>query len=180
MASGLRKACLTAHITSSVGWLGAVAGSLALGVAGLTSQDAPLVRAAYVTMEWTGWYVLVPLSFASLLTGLLVSLGTRWGLFRHYWIVVKLVMNLFATFVLLLYMQTLGYLADLASASEFAGTDISGLRSASPVIHAGGALVLLLVAVTLSVYKPPGMTRYGQRKQRALSQARRTFAVPSA
>ena len=179
MAPWLRKACVTAHITSSVGWLGAVAGSLALGVAGLTSEDAPLVRAVYLTLEWTGWYVLVPSSFASLLTGLLVSLGTRWGLLRHYWVVVKLLMNLFATFILLLYMQTLGFLADLAAAQEFAGRDISGLRTASPVIHAGGALVLLFVAASLSVYKPQGMTRYGQRKQRALSPAQRTLAVPS-
>ena len=36
------------------------------------------------------------------------------------------------------------------------------------MVHAGAALLLLLVAVTLSVYKPRGMTRYGQRKQHEL------------
>jgi hypothetical protein len=46
------------------------------------------------------------------------------------------------------------------------GADLLGLRNPSPVVHAGGALLLLLVAATLSVYKPRGMTRYGQRKQR--------------
>jgi hypothetical protein len=40
------------------------------------------------------------------------------------------------------------------------------LRDPSPVLHAGAALVLLLVATTLSVYKPRGLTRYGWRKQR--------------
>ena len=111
-----------------------------------------------------GWFVLVPLSFASLLTGLIQSLGTRWGLFRHYWVVVKLGMNVFATIILLLYMQTLSFLADLAAQTESTG-NLAGLRSPSPVVHAAGALVLLLVAVTLSVYKPRGMTRYGQRMQ---------------
>jgi len=166
LAPGLRKLGLTAHVGSSVGWLGAVAGSLALGVAGLTSQDPQLVRAVYITMEWTGWFVLVPLSIASLLTGLVVSLGTRWGLFRHYWVVVKLGMNVFATVILLLYMQTLGYLAGLAAESTSSGGGLSGLRDPSAVIHGGGALVLLLVATTLSIYKPQGLTRYGQRKQR--------------
>lgn len=163
MAPGLRKLALTAHVTSSVGWLGAVASSLALAIAGLASQDAEVVRGAYVTLEVLGWYVLVPLSLASLLTGLIQALGTRWGLFRHYWVVVKLVMNVAASIVLLLYMQSIGYLADLAASTSLSG-DVSGLRDPSPLLHAGAAVVLLLVATTLSVYKPRGMTRYGRRK----------------
>ena len=158
----LRKFVLTSHVVSSVGWLGAVAVFLALGVVGLTSQDPQVVRAVYLAMESAGWFVLVPLSLASLLTGLVQSLGTKWGLFRHYWILVKLLMNVVATIVLLLYMQTLSYLADVAAQS---GGDLSDLRSPSPVLHAGIGLLLLLVAATLSVYKPRGMTRYGQRKQ---------------
>lgn len=169
MAPGLRKLALTAHVTSSVGWLGAVAGFLALSVTGLVSRDGQTVRASYLAMEATGWYVLVPLSVASLLTGLVQALGTPWGLFRHYWVMFKLAINVVATIVLLMYMQTLGHLADVASATALSGTDLRGLRSASPVVHAGAALVLLLVATTLSVFKPRGMTRYGQRKVRALS-----------
>jgi len=162
----LRKFVLTAHVVSSVGWIGAVAVFLALGVAGLTSQDAQVVRAVYLAMEPAGWSVLVPLSLASLLTGLVQSLGTKWGLFRHYWILIKLLINVFATIIVLLYMQTLGYLAGVAAQTTLSSGDLDGLRSPSPVIHAGLGLVLLLVAATLSVYKPRGMTRYGQRKQR--------------
>ena len=87
MAPGLRKLALTAHIASSVGWLGAIAGFLALAITGLTTTDALTVRVAYLAMDWIGWYVLVPLSFASLLTGLVLSLGTEWGLVRHYWVI---------------------------------------------------------------------------------------------
>lgn len=164
MPPALRKLALTVHVTFSVGWLGAVAGSLALAVAGLSSQDAQTVRAAYLTLELTGWFVLVPLSVASLLTGLVQSLGTTWGLFRHYWVLFKLLINVFATVVLLLYMQTLGYLASVARSS---GGDLGALRNPSPVLHAGLALLLLLVATTLSVYKPRGLTPYGARKQHA-------------
>ena len=168
----LRKLALTAHVTASVGGLGAVAGVLALAVAGLTSDDPETVRAVYIAMEATGWFVLVPLAVASLVTGVVQSLGTKWGLFRHYWVIVKLGINILATVVLLLYLETLGHLADLAAETTASG-DLSGLRSASPVLHAGAALLLLVLATVLAVYKPRGMTRYGWRKQqerRALSQ----------
>ena len=175
MTPRLRKLVLTAHVTSSVGWLGAVAVSFALGVAGLTSQDAQTVRdGAYLTLELTGWFVLVPLSLASLLTGLVQSLGTTWGLFRHYWVLFKLLINLVASIVLLLYMQTLSYLAGIAAETTLSSGDLAELRNPSPVLHAGGALLLLLVATTLAVYKPRGMTRYGQRKQHE----RRRVLVP--
>jgi hypothetical protein len=161
----VRKFALTAHVTSSVGWLGAVAGFLALAVAGLTSEDAQMVRAAYLTMELTGWFVLVPLALASLLTGLVQSLGTTWGLFRHYWVLAKLLINVFATIVLLLFMQTLSSLGGVAAETRLSNDDLGVLRSPSPVLHACAALVLLLVATALAIYKPRGMTRYGRRKQ---------------
>ncbi|MCA1704353.1 MAG: DUF2269 domain-containing protein [Actinobacteria bacterium] len=163
MTPRLRKLALTAHVVSSVGWLGAVACVLALAVAGLASQEAQVVRAVYPAMELAAWYVLLPLALASLLTGIVQSVGTKWGLFRHYWVVVKLVINVLATVVLLLYLETLDYLADAAATSSSA--DLSGLRSASPALHAGAALLLLVVATVLALYKPRGMTRYGWRRQ---------------
>ncbi|MGI8626903.1 MAG: hypothetical protein ACR2J5_10110 [Geodermatophilaceae bacterium] len=183
MTPRLRKFALTAHVTSSVGWLGAVVVFLALGVLGMTSQDAQTVRGVYLVMEPAAWSVLVPLGFASLLTGIVQSLGTTWGLFGHYWVLFKLGINVLATLVLLLYMQTLDLLADLAA--DTSSDDLSGLRSPSPLIHAAGALALLLAAAALSVFKPRGMTRYGQRRQReralppkAPSQRRKALSQP--
>ena len=173
MTPRLRKLALTAHVTSSVGWVGAVVGFLALAVAALTSQDAQLVRAAYLAMELTGWFVLLPLAVASLLTGLIQSLGTKWGLFRHYWVLAKLLINVFATVVLLLYTQTLEFFADVAAETTSSGAVPRELRSPSAVLHSGLALSLLLLATVLAVYKPRGVTPYGQRKQheqRTLSQ----------
>jgi hypothetical protein len=164
MAPGAQKVALVAHAGCSVGWLGAVVTSLVLGVAGLASPDGQMVWAAYLALEVIGWYALVPLSLASLLTGLLQSLGTAWGLLRHYWVVAKLLMNLVATGVLLLYMQTLTSLADLARTAVSA-SDLARLRDPSPVVHAGAAVALLLVALVFSIYKPRGLTAYGQRRQ---------------
>lgn len=159
----LRKATLTAHIVSSVGWLGAVAVFAALSIVGLVSSDPELVRSVYITMEAAGWYVLLPLSVASLVTGLIQSLGTRWGLFRHYWVVTKLVINVVSTGVLLLYMRSLESFANIARARQPAD-GLDELRDPSPLVHSAAALVLLTVAAVLSVFKPRGMTRYGRRR----------------
>jgi hypothetical protein len=110
MTPGVRKLALTAHITSTVGWLGAIAGFLALAVAGLTSPDAQLVRAVYLAMELTGWYAIVPLCLASLVTGLVMSLGTPWRLFRHYWDLVKFLLTIVSALILFMYTQTLSHL----------------------------------------------------------------------
>jgi uncharacterized membrane protein len=164
MTPRVRKLALTAHVSASVGWLGAVAGFLGLSVVGLTSDDADTVRGAYLVMEPAAWFVLVPLAFASLLTGLAQALGTTWGLFQHYWVLFKLLINVVATLVLLTYMETFRVLADVAADPS---ADLSVVRNASPTLHAGAALLLLLGATTLAVYKPRGLTRYGRRKQRA-------------
>ena len=166
----LRKFVLTVHVASSVGWLGAVACSLVLAVIGLAGEDVRMVRAAYLAMDSIGRSVLVPLALASLLTGLVQGLGTEWGLFRHYWVLIKLLINVFATLLLVLYTQTLGYLAGLAANPS---VGFGELRDPSPVLHATGALLLLVVATTLSVYKPRGVTPYGWRKQREGRRRRR-------
>ncbi|MGH7519393.1 MAG: hypothetical protein ACREOC_18315 [Gemmatimonadales bacterium] len=164
MTPSLRKLALTAHVTASVGWLGAVAGFLALAVAGLTSQDAQMVRAAYLAMELTGWLVIVPLSLASLPTGLVMSLGTEWGLFRHYWVLAKFLITVLATILLLVHMQPVGHLARVVAETTVVRGELAGLR-VQLVADSGAALLALLVATALSVYKPRGMTPYGRGKQ---------------
>jgi hypothetical protein len=162
MPPRLRTLALTAHVTCSVGWIGAVMAFLALAAVGLTSQDARTVRGAYLVMEPAAWLVLVPLAFASLLTGIVMSLGTAWGLFRHYWVLFKLLITVFATSVLLIYMGTFRLMADAAADPT---ADLSIVRNPSPVLHSVLALLVLLVATVLAVYKPRGITPYGRRKQ---------------
>jgi hypothetical protein len=164
MTPRLRKFALTAHVTSSVGWLGAVGSFLALAVAGLTTQNAEIVRATYIGMELTGWYVIVPFCIAALLTGLIVSLGTPWGLFRYYWVLVKFLITVIAALILIGFTQTLGSLGELA-ANPALSIDELRILNQSPALHSGGGLVVLLVTTILAVYKPWGMTRYGRRKQ---------------
>lgn len=163
MTPGLRKFALTAHIVSSIGWAGALAAFLALAVAGLTSPDAATVRMAYVANGLITWYVIVPLALASLLTGIVQALGTPWGLFRHFWVVIKLVIVAAATFMLLVKTGPIGYIADRAAEGTLSATDLMGLKI-SILAHAVGGLLVLLWAAALGIYKPRGPTRYGWRK----------------
>lgn len=162
MTPGLRKLVLTAHITSSVGWIGAVVAYLALSIVTQTSQDPQMVRAAFLALEPIYRFVLVPLAIASLLIGIVQSLGTPWDLFRHYWVLFKLVLTVFATIILLGYGQTVSYFTRIASEADSADLLAMGAELLHPVV----GLMVLLAIMFLSVYKPRGMTPYGLRKQR--------------
>lgn len=165
MKPALRKFVLTVHVTTTVGWLGTVAAYVALVLALLTSRDAQTTRAAYFAMNVLVWYVIIPFSLVSLLTGMVQSLGTAWGLFRHWWVIYKFGLTVVATFVLMEYTQSLNQLAGLAGRDSLTAADLATLRSPIHLVHAGGGLVMLLAAQVLAIYKPFGTTRYGRRKQ---------------
>ncbi len=161
MSPGVRRFALATHLTVAVGWIGAAAAYLALGVAAATSEEPGTVRGAWIAMELIGWFVIVPLAVASVVTGLVMALGTRWGLFRHYWVLFSLALTIFATVILLLHMPTVSSQTDVARTADSAGLDRLGGDIAHPAIGLG----LLLVVLVLNIYKPRGMTGYGRHKQ---------------
>jgi hypothetical protein len=157
----LRKAVLTAHVVTSVGWVGAVIAYLALDVTATTSRDADLVRTAYGAMELVVDSAIVPLALAAVVIGVVNALGTTWGLFRHWWVIVKLLLTLVATTVLLLQLPTVRMLAE-TSRSAADPRDLPGTLA-----HSIGGLLVLGIVTVLSTYKPRGLTRYGWRRQQA-------------
>lgn len=164
MSRKLRKLTLTAHVLFSVGWLGAVVAYLVLAVTALRSEDVQLARSAYISMEMIGLYSIVPLSFAALSTGLIQSLGTEWGLFKHYWIVTKFILTFGGAIILVAHMRVVSHVAGFARDAAFSPTAL-GVMRVSVVVHALGGLLLLIVATVLSIYKPWGKTPVGRRKQ---------------
>jgi hypothetical protein len=164
MSPGVRRFALVAHVTSSVGWLGAVAAFLVLSIAGLVSDRAETVRGAYVAMNLIGLVAIVPLGLAALLTGLVQSLFTHWGLFKHYWVLTKFALTVVATTLLLLHQFTAVAAAAERALTAQPGTlpNIGGL-GAQLVFDAGAAVAVLLVTTTLSIYKPWG--RIGERAE---------------
>lgn len=164
MGPRTRRFVLAVHITVSIGWIGAVAAYLALDLTVASSDDVATLRSAYLAMHTITSWVIVPLALASLATGLVMALGTRWGLLRHYWVVISLVLTILATVVLLVETRTIASLAAVAADLAASDADIRALPST--LVHSVGGLVVLLVIQVLNIYKPQGMTRYGRRKQR--------------
>ncbi len=154
MASRIRKAALALHICSSVGWIGAASAYLALAVAAEVSQQASTVYNAWMGMELIGWAVIVPLGCLAFLTGLLMSLGTSWGLLRHYWVLIAFVLTTLALGVLLLHMPTVTQTAELARTMTEAETVTLG----GDIVHPAVGIGILAVIAVLNIYKPRGQT----------------------
>jgi len=163
MPPALRKVALAIHLTASVGWIGAVVAYLALDVTVTTGQDPQLVRSAWIAMGMIAAWIIVPLAVAALLTGLIMALGTKWGLFRHWWVLISLVLTVVATVVLISEMQVISRAAAIAADRTTSTEQLLAIPSTLP--HSGGGLAVLLVIQVLNVHKPQGMTRYGWRKQ---------------
>lgn len=162
MPARTRDLLLTLHVLTSIGWFGAVVVFLVLAILGLTSAQPQITTAAYLSMDVASAYVIVPLCAASLATGVVQSLATRWGLLRHYWVVIKLVLTVLATAVLLLHTLPIGEMARMALTMPIAAADHRGMRI-QLVFDASAALVVLTVVTGLGVLKPRGMTRRGRR-----------------
>jgi hypothetical protein len=168
LSPSLRKLVLFVHLTSSLGWVGAVVAYIALGITASTRLDSETIRATWIAMELIGWWVIVPLALASPASGLVISLGTSWGLFRHYWVLISLGLTLLATIVLVLHMPSVSSSATIARGGDPARLSQLG----GDLAHAVGGLVVLLTVTLLNVFKPRGLTPYGWRMQLELQHRR--------
>jgi hypothetical protein len=162
-----RKLLLSVHVSVSVGWTGAVLAYLALVISAWTGQADQVLRATWIALEVIGWYVIVPLALAALITGIGIALATPWGLFRHYWVVVSLLLTVVATAVLLLHMPTVTLFAGIAA--DPAAVDVRDVLHTAlrgELLHAGVGLLVLLGITGLNVHKPRGLTPHGHRRSR--------------
>lgn len=163
-----RKALLAVHLVASIGWVGGAMGYIALGIAAETSADAATIRGVWLAFDVLGWWVLVPEAIVTLLTGVLLAVRTRWGLFQHYWVVVALLLTLLCTVVMVLHLRDVSATAAMARTAD--ATELQHLGGDLP--HPTIGLVLLLLVLVLNVYKPRGVTRHGWRVQQQRSSGR--------
>lgn len=180
MPPPIRKLALAVHLSCSVGWLGAVVAYLVLDLTVASSQDPPLVRASWVAMGLTVSWAIVPLAIVSLVTGLIMSVGTKWGLFRHWWVLISLALTIISTVVLLSESGVVTRIAAMASDPTMPDAEV--LAFPPTLLHSVGGLVVLLVVQVINVYKPQGVTPYGWRKQQEerSRQAQRASAASAA
>jgi hypothetical protein len=161
MSPVLRKLTLTAHVTVSVGWLGAAVAYLALAVTALRTTDVAEARASFQVLQTVAWFAILPLCLAASATGLLQALATEWGLVRHRWIIVKAVLTAIGTAILLGHIPAIDRMSAVATNGE--SLDAVGHLPTQLVVHATGGVILLVAIATISVFKPWGKTRFARR-----------------
>jgi len=166
LAPSPRRVLLLIHVTASIGWIGTVIAYLTLALAAEVG-DALTRRAAWIGMEITGWYAIVPLALTSLITGVIMAAGTRWGLVRHYWVLLSLILTALSTVILILHMPTVSTAADVARSGNPAEIEQLG----SDLMHPGVGLLILIGVAVLNTSKPRGLTAYGRRRRRPVRQS---------
>ena len=153
-----RRAVLTLHVGSAVGWLGVSAGMLVLSIVGRSTPDATLRHAAYAFMHDFDLALNIPLGFLALLTGIALSVWTQWGLFSHYWILTKFI----ATIAVLVF-ATVFSSRWVHEATASAASAVAAPVFTLVVLNAAGFLATFFAMTTLSVFKPWGKTPRGKR-----------------
>lgn len=160
-----RKRFLILHLVSTMLWLGAAASYIPIAIYVLTHTEADMIRSGIQIMTLVVNGIVVPVAIIALLTGIVLSLGTRWGLSRHYWVFIKLLLTVFAVSMLLSYALDLNSVSGIAAQATLSSADLALLQDPSHLSHPIGSVIIVLTATFLSVYKPKGMTKFGRRKQ---------------
>ncbi|WP_406488367.1 DUF2269 domain-containing protein [Streptomyces phaeochromogenes] len=153
-----RRATLVVHVAASAGWLGLTLGLLALGITATTTGAAVTVDASVRAMKLFADWLLLPVAFLTLVSGLVLSLGTPWGLARHRWVYIKFWLTL-ATIT-----------ATVFALRPGVGSAVTAVSAGGPLPDAGDVLFGPIVSLSaylfmtvISVLKPWGLTRRGRR-----------------
>ena len=155
-----RRAVLVAHVTVSVGWLGVSLCLLTLAIAGARDPDA-FAEPAYLAMKLFADWLLLPVALLSLSTGVVLSLGTPWGLAQHRWVFTKFWLTLAATGLTIFSFKP--------GANEAAALVVAGdpVPSTDLLFPPAVSLALYAFLTAVSVLKPWGLTRRGRRVRAA-------------
>jgi hypothetical protein len=153
----LRKAMLVLHVISGVGWMGVDIALLVLLISARTTSDPILVASGLNALRMIVPVAVPPLSISSVVTGLILGLGTPWGLLRYWWVLVKLVLSLIMT---ILVFVALVPGVNSISVLVATGTSADTLRASLGPLLTGllfppiVSFLMLGIATILSIFKP--------------------------
>jgi hypothetical protein len=152
-----RKALLVLHVIAGIGWIGVDIALLVLLFTARTSDDAALVISGFNAIGLIVPIAVPPLSLGILVTGLILGLGTRWGLVRYWWVLIKLLLSLVMT--VLVFVSLVPAVRGIAvlSTTTLSADAIRASLGAIPTMllfPPTVSLFMLSVATFLSIFKP--------------------------
>ncbi len=162
LGRGTRRAVLTVHVVAAGAWIGI---DVVLGVLVFTAMGTSSTRTEALCYQALGLFAVWPLFTAgmvSLLSGIVLGLGTNYGLVKYWWVAVKLALNIVLTTLVLFALRpgiddATRYGAALAAGQPTDATVDSLVFP--PVVSS----IALLTATVLAVYKPWGRIRAARR-----------------
>lgn len=153
-----RRAVLIIHIASAGAWLGVDVAMAVLIVAAMTTDDPATLVFSLQALELVSVWPLLACGLLCLASGMVLGLGSKWGLLRYWWVTVKLALNLVLTGLVVVALQgEVTKQADLAR--RLAAGEQVAIDSTNLIYPPTVSPTLLLVAITLSVVKPWGRIR---------------------
>lgn len=170
----LKKLLVTTHVIFSVGWIGISAVMLSFALIALNSTTIETIRTLYHAMSILDTKVIGCAMLGAIFTGTLLSSATKWGYFKYWWVVAKIVLT---TLVLVAAFGFLhGLILDaLATARQPIAAGQAPQRGPSATLVMAGfgfTSLSLMAAAVISEYKPWGKTKHGRRDAERRAAAR--------
>jgi uncharacterized membrane protein len=160
-----RKGVLVVHIVSGGVWIGIDVVMAVFIFTALLADDDNTKALCFRALELFTVWPLLTTGLVCLASGVVLGLGTKYGLVRYWWVAIKLVLNIVLT-----------ALVPFALAPEVSRAAEQGWRFAAgePASLVVGNLIFppivsptaLLIAVVLAVFKPWGRIRKRTATQR--------------
>jgi hypothetical protein len=152
-----RKALLVLHAICGIGWMGVDIALLVLLITARTTDDAALVVSGFNAIRMIVPIAVPPLSLGILMTGLILGLGTRWGLVRYWWVLVKLLLSLVMTVLVFVSLvpgvNSIAVLSATTTSADAVRASLGTLPTMllfPPVV----SFLMLGAAAILSIFKP--------------------------
>ncbi|TDC13317.1 hypothetical protein [Actinomadura bangladeshensis] len=159
-----RKTTLIVHIVSAGAWIGIDVIVAVLVLTGRFGTSDDVRGLAYRALATFVVWPMLASALICLVTGVVLGLGTRWGLVRYWWVAVKLVLNLILCTLILVALQP-----GMDEVNEYGRTFSAGGPEPAFISNLffppAVSLTTLTFATVLAVTKPWG--RIGRRSRRS-------------
>ncbi|CAH1201890.1 hypothetical protein [Paenibacillus sp. JJ-223] len=156
-----KKKCIfvAIHVISASSWIGGTLGMLLLGLYLYSAANGEQLAYTLASMEIIDENLLKYPALMTLLTGILLSIWTQWGLVKHYWIVIKLILTLTTILIGIFFLNHwTASLVDMVSETGFATLQDHNFRSKwlAILLTASFNLLCLFIMVFITYFKPFG------------------------
>ncbi|WP_077324373.1 hypothetical protein [Virgibacillus siamensis] len=153
---------LTAHILFSAIMFGNMVTFLILSITVASTNDGNLIESCYRIMHVLSSTSVKASTIATIITGILLSVLTKWGLFQFYWLIVKEVLTLMPLGLNLwgMYYWTMDAFRIMQTSQDRAALFMVQTELWSGIIIQMLSLILIFV---LSVFKPWGKRHAASR-----------------